>query len=164
MIVVSNTSPLTNLAAIERFDLLRDLYGEVHSAEGVLDELNAGGRPYPGSREAAGAKWVQRHTVQRRELVTTLLGDLDRGEAETVALALELGADLVLIDERAGRRHAQRHGLQTLGVVGMLIEAKAAELITRVRPEMVALRERAGFYLSNAVFRQGLRLAGEQSN
>ncbi len=45
MIVVSNTSPLTNLAAIGQFDLLRYLYTELHIASGVWDELNAGGKP-----------------------------------------------------------------------------------------------------------------------
>ncbi len=161
MIVVCNTSPLTNLAAIGRFELLRDLDREVHVADGVWHELNAGGQPHPGSEEVANAQWVRRHTVQGRELVTALLRDLDQGEAETIALALEIGADLVLIDEREGRRHGQRHGLRTLGVVGMLIEAKAGGLIARVRPELVALRESAGFYLTEAVLREGLRLAGE---
>ncbi len=162
MIVVSNTSPLTNLAAIGRFDLLRQLYSEIHIAEGVWRELNAGGRPHPGSGEVAGSEWVQRHSVQGRELVTALRRDLDYGEAETIALALEIGADLVLIDEREGRHHAQRHGLHVLGLLGMLIEAKATGLVDRVQPEMVALRQRAGFYLGDAVFREVLRLAGEE--
>ena len=161
MIVVSNTSPLTNLAAIGRFELLRDLYREVHIAIGVWEELNSGGRPHPGSKEVANAKWVQRHTVQKPEMVTTLRRDLDYGEAESIALALELGGDLVLIDEREGRRHAQRLGLRTLGLVGLLIEAKARGLVDRIQPELVALRQRAGFFLSEAVFQEGLRLAGE---
>ena len=53
MIVVSNTSPLTNLAAIGQFDLLHRLYGNVHLAQGVWDELNASGKPWPGSNEVA---------------------------------------------------------------------------------------------------------------
>ncbi len=97
-------------------------------------------------------------------MVTALRRDLDLGESETIALALELGSDLVLIDEREGRRHAQRHGLRTLGVVGMLIEAKARGFIDRVEPELVSLRQVAGFYLSDAVFHQGLCLAGEDSD
>jgi predicted nucleic acid-binding protein len=50
MKVVSNTSPLTNLAAIGQFDLLCKLYGEIHIPDGVWDELNASGKPWPGSR------------------------------------------------------------------------------------------------------------------
>jgi predicted nucleic acid-binding protein len=97
MIVVSNTSPLTNLAAIGQFDLLRLLYSELHIAYGVWDELNAGGKRWPGCDEVAAAGWIQRHAVQNQALVTALRRDLDRGEAESIALALELGADLIWV-------------------------------------------------------------------
>ena len=99
MIVVSDTSPLTNLAAIGQFDLLRRLYARLHIAQGVWDELNAGGGRWPGYDQVTAADWVERHTVQNRALVTALQRDLDRGEAETIVLALELGADLTLLDE-----------------------------------------------------------------
>ena len=90
MIVVSNTSPLTNLAAIGQFALLQQLYGTVRVAEGVWAELNAGGKQWPGSNEVAQAEWIEQHQVRNRALVTTLCRDLDRGEAETIVLALEL--------------------------------------------------------------------------
>ena len=61
MIVVSDTSPLTNLAAIEQFDLLRHLYGELHIADGVWDELNAGGRRWPGHGNVEAADWIRLH-------------------------------------------------------------------------------------------------------
>jgi uncharacterized protein len=123
MLVVSNTSPLTNLAAIDRFDLLQALFGEVHIAAGVWQELNAGNRPYPGAKEVEASRWVHRHAVRNRPLVETLRRDLDPGEAETLALALELKADLVLLDEREARRAAVRVGLKRLGVLGILLEA-----------------------------------------
>ena len=63
MIVVANTSPLTNLAAIGQFDLLRRPYGQVHIAQGVCQELNAGGRRWPGHDEVAQADWIERHVV-----------------------------------------------------------------------------------------------------
>ena len=53
MIVVSNTSPLTNLAAIGQFHLLHLLYEKTYIAEGVWAELNAYQRPWPGSAEVA---------------------------------------------------------------------------------------------------------------
>jgi predicted nucleic acid-binding protein len=124
MIVVSDTSPLTNLAAIGQFDLLHQLYGQVHIPEGVWHELSAEGKRWPGRDEVAAAGWVERRTVLNESLVMALRRDLDRGEAETIALALELQAELVLLDEREGRRAAQRLGLQVVGVVGILLEAK----------------------------------------
>ncbi len=161
MIVVSGTSPLTNLSAIAQFDLLRRLYGRLHIAEGVWAELNAGGERWPGGDDVAEAGWVERHTVRNEVLVTALERDLDRGEAETIAVALELGADLVLLDEREGRRTAQRLGLPVIGVVGILLEAKARGAIDVLRPHLDALRQSAGFYLSDAVVEEALALAGE---
>jgi predicted nucleic acid-binding protein len=87
--------------------------------------------------------------------------DLDRGEAETIALAVELGADLLLLDEKEGRHVAQRLGLRVVGVGGILLEAKATGAIDVVRPHLDALRQTAGFYLSDSVYRYLLALAGE---
>jgi predicted nucleic acid-binding protein len=161
MIVVSNTSPLTNLAAIGQFDLLRRLYGQVHIAEGVWEELNARDRRWPGRDEVAAANWIERRPVQNRSLVTALQRDLDRGEAQTIALALELEADVVFLDEREARRVAQRLGLRVVGVVGILLEAKSSGAIKAVRPHLDSLRHTAGFYLDDALYAHALLLAGE---
>ncbi|MDW8325876.1 MAG: hypothetical protein RMK99_04855 [Anaerolineales bacterium] len=59
MIVVSDISPLTNLAAIGHFDLLRQLYHEVHIPEGVWAELNAQVKRWPGAAEVMQADWIQ---------------------------------------------------------------------------------------------------------
>ena len=162
MIVVSNTSPLTNLAAIGQFDLLHRLYARLYIAEGVWDELNAQGKRWPGRDEVAAADWIERHAVQNQSLVTALRRDLDRGEAETLALALELGADLALLDEKEGRHTAQRLGLRVVGVVGVLLEAKANGAFDVLRPHLDALRQTAGFYLSESLYRHALELMGEQ--
>lgn len=161
MIVVSNTSPLTSLAAIGQFDLLHRLYGQVHIPEGVWLELSAEGRRWPGCDEVAAAQWIECRTVQNGSLVTALRRDLDRGEAEAIALALELQAGLVLLDEREGRRAAQRLGLRVLGVVGILLEAKARGKIKAVRPCLDDLRQTAGFFLDDVLYARALFLAGE---
>jgi hypothetical protein len=163
MLVVSNTSPLTNLAAIDRFDLLRDLFGEIHIADGVWRELNAGGRPQVGSREVGAADWIHRHPAGNRPLIVALRRDLDLGEAETVALALELKADVVLMDEREGRHAAIRLGLEPLGVLGILLRAKKKGLLAEVRPAVDALRRQAGFYVADQLYREVLMSAEEES-
>jgi predicted nucleic acid-binding protein len=161
MIVVSNTSPLTSLAAIGQFDLLHHLYARLHIAPSVWDELNARGEHWPGRDEVAAADWIERHAVQNQALVTALQRDLDRGEAESIALALELGADLILLDEKEGRHAAKRLGLRVVGVVGILLEAKAKGTVNNVRPYLDALRQTAGFYLSDSLYRYVLTLTGE---
>lgn len=164
MIVVSDTSPLTSLAAIGHFDLLRKAFGEIHIAPGVWEELNKGGRRHPGSSEVENASWVQRHEVGDGNLVVVLRRDLDRGEAETLALAIELQAEVVLLDEQEGRRVATRLGLRPLGVLGILLEAKRRGEIEEVRSLLDALRHRAGFFLSECLYQETLEQAGERGS
>ena len=158
---VSNTSPLTNLAAIGQFDLLRQLYGGLLIAEVVWAELNVGGRAWPGRDEVAAADWIGRRAAANRPLVLALRERLDPGEAETIALAVECSPPFVLMDEQEGRRTAQRLGLKTVGVVGVLIEAKARGLIAEVGPLLERLRQEAGFYLSDRVIHEARAFCDE---
>lgn len=162
--VVSNTSPLTNLAAIGQFDLLRQLYAELHIVDGVWNELNAKGKRWPGADDVVAANWIKRHNVQNRSLVEALTSDLDLGEAESIALAKELNADLILLDEKEGRHTAQRLGMRVIGTVGVLLEAKARGMILSVRPHLDALRQTAGFYLSESLYQAVLIAARENGN
>ncbi len=161
MIVVSNTSPLTNLAAIGQFELLRQLYDSVHIPVGVWEELNAQEKRWPGADAVDASEWIDRHVVRDQILVTALRRDLGRGEAEAIALATELGAELILLDEKEGRHAAQRLGLRAIGVVGILIDAKARGAVVSVRPLLDALRRVAGFYLSDTLYDSVLEIAHE---
>ena len=158
---VSNTSPLTNLAAIGQFDLLRQLYGGLLIAEAVWAELNVGGRAWPGRDEVAAADWIGRRAAANRPLVLALRERLDPGEAETIALAVDCQPPFVLMDEKEGRRAAQRLGLKTVGVVGVLLEAKARGLIAEVGPLLERLRQDAGFFLSDRVIHEARAFCGE---
>jgi len=94
MIIVSNTTPLIGLASIQRFDLLRQLFGEVHIPQAVYDEAVLAGREAGGAKqEVSTAQWIRTVSVQDRLAVEVLLDDMDLGEAETIVLARELGAD-----------------------------------------------------------------------
>jgi predicted nucleic acid-binding protein len=161
MIVVSNTSPLTNLASIGKFDLLQRLFGQVNIPEGVWSELNLNGRRWPGSLEVEGAGWISRHTVKDVPLATALMRDLDQGEAESIALAIEMKADLLLLDEKEARHIAQRLGLNIMGVIGVLFLAYNRKEIDRIKPCLDALRQTAGFYLSESLYSAILEKANE---
>ena len=109
MPVVSNTSPLLNLAIIDQLDLLRQQFGEILIPKAVLEELRVE-EMLPGSdhlREALVAGWLQVREVNNPSLVQLLQRDLDRGESEAIALALLLDADWIILDERDGRRIAK---------------------------------------------------------
>jgi predicted nucleic acid-binding protein len=97
------------------------------------------------------------------QAVTSLLRrDLDLGEAETLALALELEAGLVLLDEQEGRHAAIRLGLRPFGVLGILLEAKRQGRMGEIRTSLDALRRQAGFFLGDSLYRQILEEAGEK--
>ena len=98
MIVVSNTSPIINLASIGQLELLKTLYSNIIIPQAVRDEIVAGAGQ-PGAKEAQTLGWIATHQVTNQPLVTALQADLDRGEAEAIALAIEIRAELLLLDE-----------------------------------------------------------------
>jgi predicted nucleic acid-binding protein len=111
MIVVSNTSPIINLAAIRRLDLLRQLYGSIAIPESVYHEIAVTDTGEAGSREVQTLDWIETKKAANRLQVAALQIELDKGEAEAISLALELKADFILLDERRGRAVASRLGL-----------------------------------------------------
>jgi predicted nucleic acid-binding protein len=118
MIVVSNTTPLIGLATIQRFDLLRQLFGKIYIAQAVYDEAVTAGREEGGAKhEVSTATWIETVPVKDQLAVEVLLDELDRGEAETIVLARELGADWVLMDEKKGRRKVTELGFDKIGTM-----------------------------------------------
>ena len=86
---------------------------------------------------------------------------LDPGEAAALALAVEIHADAVLLDERRGREVAGQLGLRAIGVLGLLLQAKSAGLLPAVGPVLDALGREAGFWIAEPLRQQVLALAGE---
>lgn len=89
MIVVADTSPIINLAAIGQLDLLRRLYGTIWIPDAVYREIVETGAGEPGAVEVREFAWIERHAVRSTDLVTALRLELDAGEAEATALAIE---------------------------------------------------------------------------
>lgn len=158
--VVVNTTPIIALALIGQLDLLQHLYGEVVIPPAVQAEVLAGGPGSIGVAELQEANWIQTVSMQdpRR---ADLLSDLDRGEAEVIALAQELNAELVIIDERLARRHAKRLGLTLTGTLGVLLKAKERGFVPAVGPLIDQLRQ-GDIWLDDALVAEALRLAGEE--
>ena len=161
MIVVSNSSPLVSLSAIGRLELLRDLYGTIAIPRAVHHEVAVQGSGRPGAVEVQSFAWITCCDVRNPNVVTALQGKLDEGEAEAIVLALELPADLLLMDERLGRIEAARFGLRFIGTLGVLIEAKARGHLREVKPVLDELRTKAGFYMSEALRVRVLQETGE---
>jgi predicted nucleic acid-binding protein len=163
LIVVSDTSTITNLAAIERLPLLAQLYTQVIIPNAVYRELVDLEFPVPGTIEVQSASWLQVRQVVQNRVVEQLQNEarLDLGESEALALALELGAELLLIDERRGRAEATRLGLRITGLLGVLIEAKHKNLLAAVKPLMDALIATSEFRVSPVLYNQILEMVDE---
>lgn len=163
MIVVSDTSAITNLAAIQHLQLLPQLYEQVIVPEAVYRELGDIEPPVPGTIEVQTAPWLEVRQVINRDAVKRLQDEvrLDPGESEAIALSLELKAALLLIDERRGRAEADRLGIKITGLLGILIEAKRKHLIVAVKPLMDSLIATSDFRVSPALYNQILDLVNE---
>ena len=159
-IVVSDTSPIRALAHLARLELLDLLFGEVLIPPAVVAELEKAGSRFPPLRVAQFG-FLRIQTPQNRATVEELLATLGPGEAEALALAEEVGADAVLIDESAGRKVAQQRGLRPLGVLGILIRARQRNLIGSLAPLLDRLQIELGFYLSASLKNAVLREVGE---
>jgi len=158
--VVANTTPIIALSLIGKLGVLQHLYGEVLIPPAVRAEVLAGGQHGIGAGEFRAATWLQLAPLKDPQLADLLLADLDKGEAEVIALALEQDAGLVILDERLARRHARRLGLTLTGTLGILLKAKERGLVPAVAPLIIELQE-GGIRLSHAVVAEALKLAGE---
>lgn len=148
MIVVSDSSPLIALARIGRLDLLRLLFGTIVVPEAVWREIVNAGAGKSGADEVETAEWIQRRTVQQKNLVALLQQDLGAGESEAIVLAQEINARFVLLDDRRGRLAAQRFGVRAVGLIGVLIEARKSGRLTDAAIIVERLYQEAGFWIS----------------
>lgn len=129
MITVSDTSPINYLVLIDCQELLPKLFDSVLIPEAVHRELQAAGTPEPVRQFVSAAPgWLE---IRSAPDIPATIAHLDSGEREAIALALAVGTEFVLLDERKGRQAAKEHGLQaygTLGVIGLAAERKLVAL------------------------------------
>jgi len=163
MRAVSDTSPLSNLAGIGRLPLLKSQFSEVWIPASVSEELSA--HPDPAARaaiqEAFGESWLRCASPPASNLLRVLSLHLHRGEAEAIALAADLNADVVIIDEQEARELAAQVGLSVTGVLGILLRAKREGCIPALKPEIESLRKKGRFFIAPFLEAKVLAAAGE---
>jgi predicted nucleic acid-binding protein len=160
MIVVSDTSPVRALAHLEQLDLLRRLFQQVLVPPAVADELeHPKSKLLPIPLDAYDFLVVRAPADQKA--IVRLGRELHRGEAEAIALALEVHADWLLVDESDGRAVAHREGIASMGAIGVLLRAKQDGMIPSLRPLLQRLEDELNFFVGKALREQALRTAGE---
>lgn len=159
MIVVADSGPLHYLILLEHIELLRRFYGQVLVPEPVATELSAAGAPAV-VREwiTRPPKWVDVRPVPPDD-VSTITDDLDLGERAAIVLAETMRADLLLIDEAAGRAEAKRRHLRVTGTLGVLRSGAEHGLVNV--PDLLHQLRATSFYLDetllNVVFDRWLK-------
>jgi predicted nucleic acid-binding protein len=145
VIVVSDTSPLNYLVLIGAIEVLPALFDEIYAPAEVIDELKHSGAP------VSVKVWIQSPPdwlrVAAPSIGVTTSIRLGPGETQAIALAKELQADLILIDERKGRKVAAEHGLKAVGTLNVLEFASERGLID-IKTTLETLRQ-TSFYITD---------------
>jgi hypothetical protein len=147
-LIITDSTALIGLDRIGHLDILPRFAPNILSPPTVVAEF--GKRP----------DWLQVRNVVDSEVVHSIQIELGAGEAEAIALALELDGALLLIDELRGRKYATHMGLEVIGTFGILIAAKRDGILPAVKPLVDALIK-SGFYASESLYTKTLLLAGE---
>ncbi|MDR2841400.1 MAG: DUF3368 domain-containing protein [Paludibacter sp.] len=147
--VITDTSCLIALTKTDAIDLLRQLYDEVVITEDILAEF---GEPIP--------EWIKVKSVTNKNYQLLLEGALDRGESSAIALSIELGDVLLIIDDLKGRKEAKRLGLKITGTLGLLFNAKKRGFIPALKPYLDKLQT-VDFRISPVIVTELLTLSEE---
>jgi len=158
MIVVSNATPIITLASVGRIDIFKNFFDQVYIPQAVYDEIK--------SKKAFGYREIDDNffqTVGIKDVFAQnmLLNDLDLGEAQTIVLAKELYADIVLIDETIGYNIAKSQQLNVGRTLSFLIASKERGYIDGVKPMLDDMIEK-GRWISRKVYDDILKFCGEQ--
>jgi predicted nucleic acid-binding protein len=162
--VIVDSSTLIHLSAIGRFALLKDLYGQLTVTPAVWREVVDQGKNRTGVGDLEDARhegWLEVRVPANQPLLQSLRHELDEGEAEVIALAIEHRGSLALLDESDARRIAASFGIEKTGAIGVLIRAKVEGKIDSLRSELDKIRTEAGFWIEDDLYQKVLETAGE---
>jgi predicted nucleic acid-binding protein len=137
-LVISDASALIHLVNIGRLGLLKDFFGQIVVPSAVWKEVVDLGEGRSGAeeiRQAGGSGWMTVEAPSDNAFVRALSRELDDGEAEVIALAVERKADLILVDETEARRVADLYGIPKTGIIGLLLKAKREKIIDLLKPD-----------------------------
>ena len=147
-IVISNATPIISLCSVGYEYILKELFTRILISQAVDMELRVLDKP--GSR-FGDLEWVEIVPVRNKEIILFLRKDIDTGEAETIALAKQMNADVVIIDENTGYQIAKHLDLPVVRTLSILKVAKDKKIITEIRPIVEQMVSRGRWYSKNVL-------------
>jgi len=151
MIVVSDTSCISNLLFINELDLLQKIYSKKFIPLAVYNEILALEKSGKDLNYLKSREWILVEKDFTRNISLLPPKNIDAGEAEAIDLAIYLKADRLLIDERKGSIFAKELGITTIGLLGILKIAKENHFISSVKKLLDQLIDN-NFWLSNELY------------
>jgi predicted nucleic acid-binding protein len=161
MIVVADTSVILNLCCVQHEHLLQQLFKRVLIPAEVADEFTRLTKMQKRFSSLVLPNWIEILPAPKSFPAEVVQAQLDIGESAAIALCLNQKADALLIDEKAGREVAAKLGVRTIGIAGILIDARIEKLIPSVKVLLDQLEREANFWISSELRRSVLQLAGE---
>lgn len=158
MIIIADSSPIIALSRIGKLDILKNLYGKIFIPRAVEKEILL---EHSNKINLAKITWIKTKSLSQHLSVDILSIDLGLGESETLGLALELKADLIILDEIAARAMAESLRIKYTGVLGALLKAKEKKLIVSVKELLDSLCQNE-FRISRQLYHDILELAKEK--
>ena len=162
--IISDASVLICLGAAQQLHLLREFYQEIIVPDAVWREVTAATAARAGAKESLQARqqgWLKVQTPANHSLVASLQTTLGAGEAQAIALAAEVHARLLLIDESDGRKQARALGLVVTGTLGVLLLGKQSGRVSALKPILDVLIQQHSFRLARSLYEQILQQVGE---
>ena len=149
-IVIFNSSPLINLSKIKSLNLIKKIYGQIIIPEAVKEEVVVSGRNKEKVEKIV--KLIEKDIikivkVKNRSLVKSFQINLDYGESEVLAMAIDMNASLIVIDEKEARQVAEIYNLNKTGFIGVLIKAEKLGLIDSAM-DLIDLAIKKGFRIN----------------
>jgi len=149
-VVISDTSCFILLDKIGELDILQKVFHAVTTTEDIAAEFR---KELP--------EWVQIKAVVNKEYQHLLQLEVDNGEASAIALAIEEGSALLILDDNKARKLAAKLDLAYTGTLGVLLKAKQTGIIPNIRSIIEKIQE-TNFRFSEKVYQEILALANEK--
>ncbi len=146
---------------INLLNLLQVIYGEIIIPVAVNEEILQLENKVHSLSEYKNANWIKIYPANNLINVREYKRILDKGELEAISIAIELKADLLIIDEKLGRIVASAIGFDITGLVGILITAKNKNLIPSVKITLDKVML-LGCRISQKLYNTALKSCNEQ--
>ena len=162
VVIVSDTTAISNLFKLEKLHYLKAIFQSLIIPTEVNNELLTL-KEFGFNLEAIeNSDWISVRTVEKTQLYFELSGRLDLGETEAIVLSQQMGTDFLIMDEKKGRIEAEKLGIKTVGILGILIQCRRAGIISNLKAEMDDLKTKAGVWISENLYQEVLSIEAKE--